>query len=144
MNILSKRLMIYKHVYHGIGLNYNAGEFYFFCKQTMRGPYRCNSIHTIGTINCITTIMSDLVDRDIPFTFTPPDFIKDGKVYDKNNRFHWWSIEDTNVCKIETVQSYYCETKVSTNQYETARKRYLDYLPCIEFESCLAFAAKMN
>ena len=178
---------IYKHIYHGIGLTHNGGEVRFFCGRGMKGPYSDKSDETI---EYLTSIVSDLVCRDIAFTYYPPDYIKNGKIYDKNFIAPWWAIEPNSVCArrplasteaasrlrrplasteaasrlrrpvvqitIENANPYYVTgsmpvgqdtaelpsfASVDTSHFALVRKRYLDYIPCLEFEDQPIFCA---
>jgi hypothetical protein len=140
---------IYKHIYHGIGFTHNGGEVRFFCERGMKGPYSDKSDETI---EYLTSIVSDLVCRDIAFTYYPPDYIKNGKIYDKNFIAPWWALEPNYVrATIENANPYYVEQSTpegidrgANSNKELVRKRYLDYIPCIEFQDQTMIGAEQR
>lgn len=141
---------IYKHIYHGIGLTHNGGDVRFFCGRGMKGPYSDKSDETI---EYLTSIVSDLVCRDIAFTYYPPDYIKNGRIYDKNFIAPWWALEPNYVrtdlqsapnyvrTTIENASPYYVDGSTQSSNFALVRKRYLDYIPCLEFEDQPIFCA---
>ena len=134
---------LYKHIYHGIGFTHIGGEVQFFCGRGMKGPYSDKSDETI---DYLSSIVSDLVCRDIEFTYYPPDYIKNGKIYDKKfMKAAWWALDPIRGrTTIENANPYYVEHSTpegvershgaASNNKELVRKRYLYSIPCIEFQ----------
>lgn len=138
MNRFVGHVQVYKHIYHGLGIHHSKGEVKYFCDKLIKGPYHV-SHQNEKIIECLSSITTDLIDRDIPFTYYPPDDIKDGNI-STTLLYKWWTIDASYIYKsdcpfkysslgasglwtIENVNPYYIDPK-------TGRKRYLDYLPC--------------